>query len=333
VTRFFKRLGVVGTLAWLLIAAMMCLLAVNLASRAAATEVPAPVVPKLPLAATTPATDLNPCKLAGWFVNDPDELHRTPTRTNEGFEFEATDLIHHASPAIPLKYLKPGWFVATPAPDQPSFFSVEIRDLTTDAYATLRWNKTTAMWDAVLKGVLVTKATPQEFIGLETKWGKITAAARVVTFGVGYTNSPAGTVKTTVKTIAFAGKVYTLTCPKPTASPTATPTTTPSSTGSPSTSTSVSPSTTGSPSSTPSSTQTASPSTSASSSATPSKSSTTTSPPSVVPLPDDNTSGRLPTTGASVGGLFLLGCGVVLAGGLLTWWFRKRKRRGINAPY
>jgi len=276
----------------------------------------------------------NPCYVEGWFVN-PDEANRAPERTHDGFVFEDADLIHHAT-NVPLRFLKPGWFTATPAPDQPSFFSVEVRDLTTDAYGTLRWDKTAALWSITIGPKSLPThhpdTTPGTFTGADpvallagkvTKWGKFTSATRVASFGVGYTNSPPGTVKTTVTTVGFMGKAYYFSCPKPTASPTTTPSQT------------TSPTPTGTGSATPSHTGTPSTSASATPTATASTSASTSSSVSPIPVPADNAGGddSLPTTGASLGGLILLGLGVVLAGGLLTWWFRKRNRRGINAPY
>lgn len=211
----------------------------------------------------------NPCNLQGWFVND-DESARAPERKLAGFEFDGSDLIHHSTD-VRLGWLKPGWYKSDTAPDQPSFFSVEVRDQTTDAYGTLRWNKSTAMWDLVAKGELISKADPKDFIGVETKWGKFTEATRVVTFGVGYTANPPGAKKVVVSLIHFMGKDYNLTCEKevdPSATPTKSPTTSPtaSPTSSPTKSPSGSPtatptkSPTGSPTATPSATGTGTPS-------------------------------------------------------------------------
>ncbi len=290
----------------------------TMAATTAHAIVPTPAVP----------TDTNPCDLAGWYAN-PDEAHRLPDFTFGGLVFEDSDLIHHAAPeGLTTKALVNGGFSASPNPDQPSFFSVEVFG-DDGKYGTLRWDRFKLIWTLTAEQVTYENTDPDKLVDMPPA----KRSHKVQTFGVGYTASPANGIKTTVKSVSFQGKAYQLSCPKPTTSPTATPTTTPSSTGSPSTSTSVTPSTTGSPSSTPSSTRTASPSTSASSSATPSKSSTTTAP---APIPADGNPGdpsALPTTGASLGGLLLLGLGILLGGSLLTWWFRKRKRRGINAPY
>jgi len=173
--------------------------------------------------------------------------------------------------------------------------------------------------------------------GLETRdktmtWAELAAKypdARVLGYGWNQGSGNSGS-RSVVQALRFAATttcgVHTWQKPKPAPTPTTSPTPSSSPTSpSPTATTSTSPSgsatsSTPAPSSTPG---TSSPSPSASSPAT-----------SLAPtLPHDPDDGALPTTGASLGGLILLGCGIVLAGGLLTWWFRKRKRRGINAPY
>lgn len=269
-------------------------------------------------AAETPsliAADPNPCGIEGWYQN-PDEGDRAPERTYDGFVFEATDLIHHAAPAdLTTDELSSGDFNASPAPDQPSFFSVEVNG-TDGGYATLRYNRLTHLWDMVTGGILYSNADPDKLVDMPP----VKRSHKVVSFGVGYTKNPPGVVKTTVTSIAFQGKVYTFKCLKPTltSSPTATPSTSTSPTQSASPSTTV----------TPSKSSTASPTASATR---PSATATATNP---VPVPADNGSdGELPTTGASLGGLILVGLGAMLVGGVAIFWFRKRKRRGLNAPY
>jgi hypothetical protein len=162
--------------------------------------------------------------LSGWDVNS-DETDRKPTPAVGGLVFSGTDLIHHETD-LALADLKPGSFDADPAPDQPSFFSVEITDKD-GAYGTLRWNPAEGEhgeWDLVTNLGQFHHADPADFIGTATKWGEITEDTRVFTFGVGYTQNPPGTVDTTVSSVTFAGKTYDLTCQPATIAPT-TPTT------------------------------------------------------------------------------------------------------------
>jgi hypothetical protein len=237
--------------------------------------------------------------LKAWDVNHPDEDNRRPTPTVDGLKFEGSQLIHHPAD-LKLKYLKPGSFVAAPKPDQDSFFSVEIRDATTDAYATLRWNKVTAKWDASINGQSYSKDKPSDFVGVVTKWGTITDNARVVSFGVGYTATPPGSVPTTVSSVTFAGKTYPLTCkPEP--------------------STSQSSSHSASPSAS------ASASASASHSASPSASVSSSHTSGVGAAGDNGSSGGLPVTGAAAGGIAGGAAVLLAAGGVLFVMARRRK--------
>lgn len=140
-----------------------------------------------------------------------------PAPTVGGLKFEGNDLIHHAAPA----------------PDQPSFFSVEVYG-TDGGYATLRWDVPTSKWVMVTGGQLYTDASPAALVDLVTPH----KSHHVVSFGVGYTNSPPGTVPTVVDKVTFGGQDYHLDCKPPvvhpshshpspsrtTASPTASPT-------------------------------------------------------------------------------------------------------------
>ena len=149
----------------------------------------------------------------GWYTN-PDEGDRLPEQMEGGFKFEDADLVHHAAD-LKLGDLEPGSFTASPQPDQPSFFSVEVRDESTGAYGTLRWTGST--WTLTTNVDTFSHAEPADFIGTDTKWGELTDAARVFSFGVGYTANPPGTVVTVVSSVTFAGNTYDLTCePKPT---------------------------------------------------------------------------------------------------------------------
>lgn len=178
-----------------------------------------------PAFATTHTTPLPSCANPSnaWFVNTPDESDRAPARKPGGFEFSGNDLIHHAT-SVALKDLKPGAYWATPAPDQPSFFSVEVRDATTGGYGTLRWDKGAGKWNITLGtgtapgGTPATAGTFQDsnpvtlLTGKVSKFGAFTNATKAVTFGVGYTNSPPGTVTTLVSAVKFQGKIYKLGC-------------------------------------------------------------------------------------------------------------------------
>lgn len=254
----------------------------------------------------------NPCGVVGWYVN-PDEANRAPARTASGFVFEDTDLIHHAAPeGLSTKDLTNGGFLATPLPDQDSFFSVEVAG-SDGKYGTLRWNAKTKMWEVTTAGLFYTNADPTALADMPP----VKLSHTVVSFGVGYTANPPGTVTTTVKSVSFLGKAYTFTCLPPT-SPSPSP-----SASSPSSSptASTSPTSSGSASGTASPTSTGSPSSTSSPTTSPFTGTPTTGP---VPLPSDaGTDGSLPTTGASLGGLLAFGLGVLLAGGLITWWFRR----------
>lgn len=169
--------------------------------------------------------------LADWYVNE-DETDRKPEPTTTGLKFSGTDLVHHAAD-VKLADLDPGSFIASPAPDQASFFSVEVRN-TGGAYGTLRWDGD--KWsitigagtgpDGVATDGTFSGTDPVSLLtGKVTKWGAFdTETAKVVSFGVGYTKNPAGTVDTVVSRVVFGGHIYGLSCPKP-GDPTTQPTT------------------------------------------------------------------------------------------------------------
>lgn len=281
----------------------------------------------------------NPCNISGWYVNAdeaPPAPDRRPDRTLAGFVFEGNDLIHHSA-NVPLAFLKPGWFNASPAPDQSSFFSVEVRDPTTNAYGTLRWNSATALWQITIgEGTgPAGPATHGTFSGADpvallkdkvTKWGKFTSATRVVSFGVGYTNDPSGKVKTVVTSVTFMNKPFYFNCLKE-VDPSPTTTTTPSSSP---TSPSPSATSTASPSASATSSSPSPSSTRSPSSPSPSASSATTSP-AVVPAPDDDES--LPVTGSSGLPLLIGGALIALLAGIaavVASQYRKRKGTTID---
>ena len=171
---------------------------------------------------------------ASWYVNgdedgsDPNQGDRRPFATNDGLVFSPADLIHHAT-NLPASSLQPGSFVAAPAPDQPSFFSVEVAN-PSGAYGTLRWNG--AQWSITIgsgggaTAGTFSNADPVALLaGRVTKWGAFEPTTdRVFSFGVGYTNSPPGTVTSLVSSISFMGTTYGLSCPvAPSPSPVAVP--------------------------------------------------------------------------------------------------------------
>lgn len=178
------------------------------------------------------------CKnLDGWFVNAEDEGDRKPTPTVYGLKFSGSDLIHHAA-NVALADLEPGTYAVhgTATPDQPSFFSVEVRN-TGGAYGTLRWIKASEKWSITIGSSADGTATAGTFEGADpvelltgkvTKWGAFDpATAKVVTFGVGYTKTPPGTVDTVISSVTFQDITYGLNCPAPTTQPTTKPTTVP----------------------------------------------------------------------------------------------------------
>lgn len=298
----------------------------KLRTLAAAAMVAGGILLAAPLAYAEQAPDLtvSAC-LPGWYVN-PDETDRKPASTEAGLEFAGDDLVHHAAD-LPLADLTPGTFVASVAPDQPSFFSVEVRN-TGGAYGTLRWDTTTEKWvivigasaDGTATAGTFTDADPTVLLtGKITKWGAFDpATAKVVSFGVGYTKSPPGTVPTVVTAVTFAGSTYSLAC-------VVTPSTS-SVVASPSQTVSPSPS----PSATPPST---SPAASPSGSSLPPSEPATAEPTSSAPvggiIPEPG--GKLPLTGVAVplmggGGLALLAIGA----GLL--WYSRRRRAEFALP-
>jgi len=187
------------------------------------------------MARATGTTGVSCPGVSGWYVN-PDETDRKPETSVSGMKFAPADLIHHAAD-VAMVNVKPGSYAlatGSDTPDQPSFFSVEVRDTSTGAYGTLRWDVVAKEWTLVTNTASYSKAEPIGFVGIETKWGKLTPAARVISFGVGYTKNPAGSKNVTVKSVTFAGQTHSLTClpptkpvtTPPTSSPTVTPPTT-----------------------------------------------------------------------------------------------------------
>jgi hypothetical protein len=173
---------------------------------------------------------------SGWYVNpdeggsDPKQGDRLPTPVAGGLHFQGNDLVHHET-NIPVASLKPGTYVASPAPSLSSFFSVEVLNSNGTGYATLRWDVEKGQWN--IGGTSFYDADPAKLVADHGK------GTTVRSFGVGYVNSPNNGVETVVSSVTFAGKTYLFTCtPKP--SQTATPTTSKPSTSVPTTITSTS---------------------------------------------------------------------------------------------
>jgi LPXTG-motif cell wall-anchored protein len=170
-------------------------------------------------AAATPSTPPGPsfetcANLKGWYVN-PDEASRRPIPTEAGLKFVGNDLVHHGATGN-IEGLSPGSFVASPAPDQPSFFSVEVINADGTGYATLRWNTVTSKWNMTTGGQFYENASASALVDMPA----VKKSHNLLSFGVGYTNSPPGTVDTVVSSVMFRDVKYDLTCkPKPSASP------------------------------------------------------------------------------------------------------------------
>lgn len=160
--------------------------------------------------------------LSGWYVN-LDEGDRIPTPHPSGLRFVGNDLVHHAT-NIPLADLTPGTFVAAPAPSLDSFFSVEILNGDATGYATLRHDSLGWFIGGPKPGTFSDHLTnPADFIGKTSNWGTIAADSHVISFGVGYVNTPNNGTFTQVKSVTFNGQTYDMRCmpikthsPKPT---------------------------------------------------------------------------------------------------------------------
>lgn len=165
-----------------------------------------PTSPTTYPSATVPSFD-NCANLAGWFVNS-DETTRKPDATAAGLQFNSTDLIHHNITGVTTETLSPGTYVASTPPGQPSFFSVEV-DSGTGTYGTLRWDPTNGKWNMTTGGNYFEDPSATAVVN---HFGK---SHTVVRFGVGFTQTPPGTVTTTVSSVTFAGTTYPLTCNLP----------------------------------------------------------------------------------------------------------------------
>lgn len=154
-----------------------------------------------------------------WYVNpdewtadtkDDNQGDRRPFPTSDGLVFGPTDLIHHQTNFFIDADLDPGTFVADPAPDLPDFFSIEVwNDAAPIKYGTLRWNSSLNKWSVTTGGSTFTGTDPEALL----KDHDLSTHAK--SFGVGYTNSPPGTVTSLVSSINFRGIRYELNCPVP----------------------------------------------------------------------------------------------------------------------
>lgn len=213
-----KRYTRVAKISWTVIAVVCVVVAVVLIGKvASATEDPQPILVE------------SGC-FQEWYVN-PDEGDRLPEQVEAGFLFQPADLVHHVA-GFPLDDLGTGGaFTADPSPDDNFRFSVEIINADMTGYATLHWNPVTDKWfiggaDASLGQYTNEEADPETFIGKLGRFGEIKADSMVMSFGVGYTKNPPGTIETIVSSVIFAGVTYDLTCalePVPTATLTPSP--------------------------------------------------------------------------------------------------------------
>lgn len=233
----------------------------------------------------------------GFYVND-DETDRAPTPVAGGLQFSGNDLIHHATTGT-LETLVHGSYVADPAPDQPSFFSVEVSG--DGKYGTLRWNTTESYWEATSQGEQHHDTDPAALADAFP----VHLSHHLMSFGVGYTNTPPGTVTTVVSGISFAGQKYDLTCVTTSPSPSA-------------------------------SSSSASPSPSATVSHTASPSASTARPASTRPTPARSSStpaagGSLPITGPSVPLIVGAGAALLLAGFTALYLAHHRRKVRFTA--
>ena len=150
-----------------------------------------------------------------WYVN-PDEWtkstaddgqgDRRPLAVSDGLVFSPADLIHHQVDFIVDSSLVAGTYVGNPAPDIADFFSIEVVNDDHTGYGTLRWDDTAKDWEVTKSGVTTASLDPAALL---TGLG-LSLHAR--SFGVGYTNSPPGTVASLVSSISFRTTVYKLSC-------------------------------------------------------------------------------------------------------------------------
>jgi hypothetical protein len=139
----------------------------------------------------------------GWYQN-PDEASRKPVQKPIGMVFNDSDLIHHATSST-VENLHPGSYTAYPNPGQPSFFSVEVNG-SDGKYGTLRWNPAQHYWEATSQGQQHHDANP----AMLADAFPVHLSHHVISFGVGFTANPPGTVTTLVRSVAFAGRRYKL---------------------------------------------------------------------------------------------------------------------------
>lgn len=207
---------------------------VGLATPAAASDTPTTPATTVTTAQTDPRIFIeSDCHPNIWYVNpdeggaDEKQGNRRPLPGEEGFTFKDNQLMHHAVAATltlaDLKTIGPGSYVADPTPNLTSFFSVEVGS---PGYATLRWDTVQQKWN--IGGTDIWSDDPSTFVAGNNK--NLTTDSVVLSFGVGYVNTPDNGIQTIVSSVSFNGQVYNLQCkPEATATTTA-PTTTTTST-------------------------------------------------------------------------------------------------------
>jgi len=167
-----------------------------------------------------------------WDKNDSDNQgDRRPLAIRDGLLFYPTDLIHHALDFQIAPNLVAGIYTIfpnSPSPDLPDFFSIEVAEDDGSGYATLRWDESSGgRWEVTAKnsGNTETHTNIDPIAVLDSFTPHLSHHGR--SFGVGYTNSPAGTVVSLVTSISFMNVVYKLSCsiaasPSPVPGPTKT---------------------------------------------------------------------------------------------------------------
>lgn len=265
---------------------------------------------------------VDPTCLPGWYVN-PDEADRIPDYSDAGMTFVGNDLVHHAT-NIPLADLEPGTFDSVPAPSLESFFSVEIINSDGTGYATLRYDTTGWYIGGPKAGTYDGHETdPANFIGKMSNWGEIADDSTVISFGVGYVNTPNDGTLTLVTSVSFAGQTYSLLCLPPTTEPT-TPTTQPTTPTTELTTEEPTTEPTDDPTTEPTDDPTTDPTTEPTVTPTP----TTSTSPIPVVLADDT----LPVTGSPLAGLFAVGVLLIVIGtAALVIYYRNGPRKAKYA--
>jgi hypothetical protein len=183
---------------------------------------------------TAPGPSFETCPNLKGFYDNEDEQDRLPVVTEAGLKFSGKQLIHHAV-SMDLKDVKPGSYEVSTAPKNngaavfDDFFSIEVANTSAPVhYGTLRYELTgphAGTWNiggtSLYSPVNPTGAELEQFATDNNR------STNVISYGVGYPNSPSDGVETVVSSISFHGVKHDLTCkPKPTETATSKPTTT-----------------------------------------------------------------------------------------------------------